>query len=183
MKSSLGLFCLIALAISPSSLVSEQEPATGEFVRLDWPDGQLRQKPSACPIRVVLPIGRLFPRGGKLRSEKSRAVECGHARIDVLKVSAQKGYYDSRTKRTVETDEWVVEARAEILLRRGADRTVTITYSLQVDGEELATGTETLQADEGELNWGGGVSFQAPVAEIPAGAGVELAIEAAFGAG
>jgi hypothetical protein len=144
-------------------LLLAAEPSTG-FTVLDWPDGQLRERPEQCPVRIELPLPGLFDgRSFRKTSEKPRVVQCDGSYFDKLRIRAARGKWDPR-RRTVETadDGYDVHLLADVYLASGIDRIVSVRYQLLVGGVEVAEGAEEFEADEGAVNWEDGVHLFVP---------------------
>lgn len=57
-----------------------------EFIRLDRPSKELAEHSNVCPIRVDLPLTKLFEGGPTYRSGKASALKCDGAYIAVVVV-------------------------------------------------------------------------------------------------
>lgn len=156
--------------------------AEEQFVRLDWPDGQLRQRPDSCPIRMELPVGKVFANehGGRYTTTKVRAVSCYYASLQSLRITSEKGHYDPTRREVVPGGGYYVVVKTEVFLPGGGDQLITLKYSLLQGAEEMASGTEVLEGDQAELNWGEGVQMQVARAKISGTPEPVLRVEVSF---
>ena len=142
--------------------------AKEHFARLDWPEGQMRQLPDSCPIRIEIPVGQLFTkdRGGRYTTDKVRAAGCQSSSIQKLRISSEKGRYDPVQRKVAPGLGYHVVIKSDVYLAAGSDKLITLRYRLLLGDTELGSGTEVLEGDQGELNWGDGTQIQLTKVEI-----------------
>ena len=86
-----GLEALGLTGILLTAFVLPAWPQSSNFIRLDRPSEELARHSNVCPIRVDLPLGKLFDGGPVYRSGKAAALKCNGAYVSVVVVERHSG--------------------------------------------------------------------------------------------
>jgi hypothetical protein len=158
------LLLLAAISVTPPGAQSQ------DFVQLDIPSERLRALPSQCPIRVELPLKKLFQAKEPIyRTGKAAVVNCEGAYISVIKVANYPQVRGLKPR---------IHAQVTVFLPAGHDKLVEVKYGLIQGKEILATGAEEIKADEGKSNWEDGADLWYPKDAVAES--LSLRIEAVF---
>lgn len=123
------------------------------WLRLDFPESQLRPQPSACPIRIELPLDGFF--AGRKTSYSTKRVASANCqaikitRLQMKRVAPAPG----EGKRPVPGTEDRLMIDAEVWVPKGRDRELQLRYELLDGSEEVGIAEKAMHGDEGELNW------------------------------
>jgi hypothetical protein len=114
-----------------------------EFIRLDRPSKEIAKHSNVCPIRVDLPLAKLFEGGPTYRSGKTSALKCDGAYIAVVVVEHHPAARGLKPR---------IHPKVIIALPSGRDKLAQVKYWFMRDDEVLSTGEEEISADEGETS-------------------------------
>lgn len=145
----LSLLLLASLAVQDGAIL------------VDWPEKAVRSKPDRCPIVLHLPLEeQIAAKRNRYSTERLQGVRCLGVRIQKLRLTVDEGRWNADLGTLGPGKGRHVTLRADVFLPKGRDRLVTLTYKLLAEGGEIGSGSEVLEADEGELNWGDGVAIE-----------------------
>lgn len=137
-------------------------------ILVDWPEKAVRSKPESCPLSIHLPLeGRIAAKRERYTTEKLQGLRCQGVRIQKLRLTVDEGRWNADLGTLGPGKGRHVTLRSDVFLPKGRDRRVTLSYRLLAESGEIGAGSEVLEADEGELNWGDGVAIE--LAGPPAG--------------
>lgn len=146
--------------IAPIALLLFTLAAPPGGILADWAENARRSKPDSCPLTILLPLGdKVAAERARYTTEKLADLRCQGVRIQKLRLTVNKGYWKESLGSLLPGDGRHVFIRSDVFLPKGRDLWVTLTYRILAGETALATGSEELEADEGELNWGAGVNL------------------------
>ncbi len=141
--------CVPLLALGLAGLLAAP-PARGanEYLRLDGPEGQVREFGEICPARVELPLTLLFRRAerGKLKTNRASGVTCRGAYLKTLTLERGPGRWVQRTKSVSGSLGSHIVITPEIFVGEGVDTILNIDYELVQGDQEIATGHQAIDA-------------------------------------
>lgn len=114
-----------------------------EFIKLNRPSEEIAKHSNVCPIRVELPLGKLFREGPIYRSGKAAAVKCDGGSLSVILVEHHLAARGLKPR---------IHPKVIITLPSGRDKLVQVKYWFMRGDELLSTGGEEISADEGETS-------------------------------
>ena len=142
-----------------------------EFVRLDRPSEEIVKHSNSCPIRVDLPLAKLFEGGPTYRSGKTSALKCDGAYIAVVVVEHYPAARGLKPR---------IHPKVIIALPSGRDKLAQVKYWFMRGDEVLSTGGEEISADEGETTSEDGADLWYDKEVEDRALSLSLRIEAAF---
>jgi hypothetical protein len=169
-----GLEALGLAGILLTSFVLPVWSQSSDFIRLDRPSEELARHSNVCPIRVDLPLGKLFEGGGPVyRSGKAAALKCNGAYVSVVAVERYPAARGLKPR---------IHPKAVITLPGGSDKLARVKYWFMRGDEILSIGEEEIAADGGETSSENGADlwYDKEVGEGKEAFSLSLRIEATF---
>lgn len=143
---------LVGLAAPWMSAVTAQEDPE-DYVSLELPVTELQELDERCPIRVEMPLAGLkVGKRTKTFGIRARYLQCRDVRISHVRVRARK-------LRAI----WLeLHASAYVIAPKGRDSDARLEYDFVSGDGEVFSARQYLELDEGEKNWGDGISVEVP---------------------
>jgi hypothetical protein len=150
MESSLKSTCLAGVA-SLAVLILPVWAEGPNFIRLDLPSSELEKLSGICPIRVELPISKLFAGSEKTyRSGRAVRLVCDSAYISLITVENYPAAHGLKSR---------IHPTVTIALPQGHDKLVEVKYWFMRGNEVLSSGGEEISAGEGKINGSDGADL------------------------
>jgi hypothetical protein len=131
-----GVLLVVVLALPAWS----QSPG---FINLGQPLEKIAKSSNACPIRVDLPLGKLFEDGSIYRSGKAAAIKCDGAYLSVVVIEHHPAARGLKPR---------IHPKVIVTLPNGRDKLAQVKYWFMRGEEILSIGEEEISADEGETS-------------------------------